>query len=98
MQELRGAGRRPGQAEVAVEQQGRAGWRQRAGADVGVHPMAQPERPGEAEGQERPVQPDGGQAAILKEPGMPGWPAADIEHRSLDQVEQRPLLGVTGAK
>jgi hypothetical protein len=49
MQELRGAGRCPSQAEVAVEQQGRANWRQRVGTDVGVAPVAQPERPGEAE-------------------------------------------------
>jgi hypothetical protein len=98
MQELRGGGRRPGQAEVAVEQQRRVGWRQRVGADVGVHPVAQPERPGEAEGHERPVQPDGGQAATLQEPGMPGRPAADVEHRSLDQVEQRPFLGGDGCE
>jgi hypothetical protein len=87
MEELRGAGSGSGQAKVPVQQQGRAGRRQRPGANVGVQPLAQPERPGQAEGQERPVQPDGGQAACLQEPGVPGWPAADIEHRLLDLVK-----------
>jgi hypothetical protein len=46
VQELHGAGRRPGQTEVAVKQQSRTDGRQGARAGVGVEPVAQPERPG----------------------------------------------------
>jgi hypothetical protein len=58
--------------------------------------VAQAERPGEVEGQERPVQPDGGQPAGLQEPGVTGRPTADVEHRSLDMVEQGMFLGGDG--
>ncbi|MFL6273308.1 MAG: hypothetical protein ACJ75A_24860, partial [Actinomycetes bacterium] len=74
VQELHGAGRRPGQTEVAVKQQSRTDGRQGASAGVDVEPVAQPERPGEAKGQQRPVQPDRGQATGLQEPGVAGRP------------------------
>ena len=47
-----------GQPEVAVKQQGGADRGARVEAGVGVQPAAQPQRPGEAKGQARPVQLD----------------------------------------
>jgi hypothetical protein len=46
LKEPHGVIRCPGQPEVAVKEHDRADWRQRAKADVGVQPVAQPERPG----------------------------------------------------
>jgi hypothetical protein len=63
--ESHGAGGCPGDAEVAVKQQGGADRRQRAGEGVRVEPVAKPQRPGEAKDHRRPVQPDRGQTAGL---------------------------------
>jgi hypothetical protein len=98
VQELDGAIGCSGQPKVAVKQQGGADRGERVEAGVGVQPAAQPERPGEAKGQERPVQPDRSHAAGLQEPGVASRPAPDVQYRPLDQVEQHLLEGVTGAK
>ena len=98
VQELHGAGRCSGQTEVAVKEQGGPDCRERAGADVGVQPAAQPERPGEAKCQERPVQPDRGQAAGLQEPGVAAGPQPTSSTGPSTRSSSACSWAVTGAK